>query len=48
VAARGQVAAGVDAIVALGRARDGTRVLTGIATVESVRGRTVTGALWRP
>lgn len=47
VAARGQVAAGVDALVALGRARDGTRILTGIATLEVVRGRTVTGTLWR-
>ncbi len=47
-AARSQVAAGVDALVALGRARDGTRVLTGVASVDSVRGRTVTGALWRP
>jgi pilus assembly protein CpaF len=48
VAARSQVAAGVDVIVALGRSRDGTRVLSGIATVASVRGRTVTDALWRP
>jgi pilus assembly protein CpaF len=47
VAARAQVAAGVDALIALGRSRDGGRVLTGVATVESVRGRTVTGALWR-
>ncbi len=46
-AARSQVAAGIDALVALGRARDGTRVLTGIATVEQERGRTVTGTLWR-
>jgi len=48
MAARSQVAAGVDALIALGRRRDGTRVLTGVATVESVRGRTVTGVLWRP
>lgn len=46
-AARGQVAAAVDAMVALGRERDGTRVLTGIATVEQERGRTVTATLWR-
>lgn len=46
-AARVQVAAGVDALVALGRERDGTRVLTGIATVERVRGQTVLGTLWR-
>lgn len=47
-AARSQVAAGVDALIALGRRRDGVRVLTGVATVESMRGRTVVGALWRP
>ena len=46
-AARGQVAAGIDALVALGRARDGTRIVTGIATLEQVRGRTVPGTLWR-
>ena len=46
-AARSQVAAAVDAMVAIGRERDGRRVLTGIATVEQVRGRTVTDALWR-
>jgi len=46
-AARSQVAAGIDALIALGRARDGTRVLTGIATIEQARGRTVTGTLWR-
>jgi pilus assembly protein CpaF len=46
-AARSQVAAGVDAIVALGRAHDGTRVVNGIATVSQERGRTVTGTLWR-
>jgi len=46
-AARSQVAAGLDALVALGRGRDGRRVLSGIATVEQVRGRTVTGTLWR-
>jgi pilus assembly protein CpaF len=46
-AARSQVAAGIDALIALGRARDGMRVLTGIATVEQERGRTVTGTLWR-
>jgi len=46
-AARSQVAAGIDAIVALGRARDGTRVLNGVATVDQERGRTVTGTLWR-
>jgi len=46
-AARSQVAAGVDALIALGRSQDGGRILTGVATVESVRGRTVTGALWR-
>jgi pilus assembly protein CpaF len=47
VAARGQVAAGVDALVALGRGRDGSRRLTGVATVEGQRGRTVTSMLWR-
>ena len=47
VAARGQVAAGVDALVALGRDRDGRRVLNGIAALEVVRGRAVTGTLWR-
>ena len=46
-AARSQVAAAVDAMVSIGRERDGRRVLTGIATVDQVRGRTVTGALWR-
>lgn len=46
-AARSQVAAGVDALIALGRARDGTRLLTGIASVEQVRGRATTGTLWR-
>jgi len=47
VAARGQVAAGIDVLVALGRGRDGSRLLTGVATVEQQRGRTVTGQLWR-
>jgi pilus assembly protein CpaF len=46
-AARSQVAAGVDAIVVLGRTRAGTRVLSGIATVNVERGRTVTATLWR-
>jgi pilus assembly protein CpaF len=46
-AARSQVAAGVDALVALGRGRDGMRVVTGVATVGQERGRTVTGTLWR-
>ncbi len=46
-AARSQVAAGIDTLVALGRERDGGRVLTGIATVGQERGRTVTGTLWR-
>ena len=46
-AARSQVAAAVDALVALGRARDGTRHVTGVASVDQVRGRTVTGTLWR-
>lgn len=45
-AARGQVAAGIDVLVALGRGRDGGRLLTGIATVEHQRGRTTTGSLW--
>jgi len=47
-AARSQVAAGIDAIVALDRERDGRRVLTGIASLGIERGRTVTGLLWRP
>jgi len=47
VAARGQVVAGIDALVALGRERGGRRVLTGIATLEQQRGRTITGTLWR-
>jgi pilus assembly protein CpaF len=47
-AARSQVAAGIDALVALDRARDGRRILTGIASVDAERGRTVTGLLWRP
>jgi len=46
-AARSQVAAGIDVVIVLGRARDGTRILSGIATVDVERGRTVTGALWR-
>jgi len=46
-AARSQVAAGVDVVVVLGRTREGARVLSGIATVDVVRGRTVTGTLWR-
>jgi pilus assembly protein CpaF len=46
-AARSQVAAGIDVVVVLGRARDGARVLSGIATVDVVRGRTVMGTLWR-
>lgn len=46
-AARSQVAAAVDAMVAIGRERDGRRVLTGVAAVEQERGRTVTSALWR-
>jgi pilus assembly protein CpaF len=46
-AARSQVAAGIDVVVVLGRTREGTRVLTGVATVDVERGRTVTGTLWR-
>jgi pilus assembly protein CpaF len=46
-AARSQVAAGIDVVVVLGRTREGTRVLSGVATVDVVRGRTVTEALWR-
>jgi pilus assembly protein CpaF len=46
-AARSQVAAGVDVIIVLGRTRDGSRVLSGVATVDVERGRTVTGTLWR-
>ncbi len=46
-AARSQVAAGIDALVALGRSRDGGRHVTGVASVDRVRGRTVTGTLWR-
>jgi pilus assembly protein CpaF len=46
-AARSQVAAGIDVVIMLGRERDGRRVLDGVATVEIVRGRTVTGTLWR-
>lgn len=46
-AARSQVVAAVDALVALGRARDGTRHVVGVASVDRVRGRTVTGTLWR-
>ncbi len=47
-AARSQVAAGVDVLVALGRTREGRRRITGIASVEHGRGRTITGTLWRP
>jgi pilus assembly protein CpaF len=46
-AARSQVATALDLIVALDRARDGRRVLTAVASVDTVRGRTVTSMLWR-
>jgi pilus assembly protein CpaF len=46
-AARNQVATALDAVVALDRGRDGARILTGVASLDQVRGRTVTGVLWR-
>jgi pilus assembly protein CpaF len=46
-AARTQLAAAVDTIIALDRRRDGTRVVTGVATVTATRGRTVLQVEWR-
>lgn len=46
-AARAQVATALDLVVALDRARDGRRVLTALASIDTLRGRTVTTTLWR-
>jgi pilus assembly protein CpaF len=46
-AARSQVASALHLLVALDRRADGRRVLTGIAELGTVRGRTVTTTLWR-
>jgi pilus assembly protein CpaF len=46
-AARSQVASALHLLVALDRRGDGRRVLTGVAELTTVRGRTVTTTLWR-